>query len=111
MEKKMNLENTKLKYQCPDCKETIILTFHTSQCPKCHAKYDNDEIKQLFYNYESQVENSTFTKVGNALIKTGDGMATAGDGIKETGNAISSLGCFIFGLPFLFILGKILGIF
>ena len=107
----MDLENTKLKYQCPNCKETIILTFHTIQCPKCQAKYNSDEIKQIFYNYESQVENATATKVANTLNSIGSGMSAAGDGLKEGGNALSSLGCFIFGLPFLFILGKILGIF
>lgn len=84
----MNLENTKLKLKCNNCNNNIILTFHTQRCPKCGVEFDQDEVKQKFYDYESSVENSTATKVGNAL----EGV---GDTIQGCGQAISSLGCLI----------------
>ncbi|MCO8241144.1 hypothetical protein NKE68_04185 [Streptococcus suis] len=100
----MDIKNEKLGYVCPSCNKKIILTFHTIQCPLCHAQYDTDQVKRIFYNYESQVENSKFTQVGNSL-------QSVGAGLKETGSCLQNLGCFIFGIPFLFILGKLLGLF
>lgn len=100
----MDLQNTKLNYICPNCQKKIILTFHTIQCPLCHCQYDSEQIKQIFYNYESQVENNGFTQVGNDLQKLGRGL-------QGTGSCLENLGCVIFGIPFLFILGKLLGLF
>lgn len=101
---RMNLKNEKLSYVCPNCNKRIILTFHTIQCPLCKSQYDTEQVKQIFYNYESQVENSKFTQVGN-------GFQSVGTGLEETGSCLQSLGCVIFGIPFLFLLGKLLGLF
>ena len=84
----MDLEQTRLKLKCEHCKNDIILTFHTQRCPKCGFRFNTDEIKQKFYDYESHVENSTATQVGNAL----DGCGTA---LQGCGQSLSSLGCLI----------------
>lgn len=84
----MDLENARLKLKCEHCKNDIILTFHTQRCPKCGFRFDPDEVKQIFYDYESQVENSKATQVGNTL----DGCGTA---LQGCGQSLSSLGCLI----------------
>ena len=84
----MDLEQARLKLKCEHCKNDIILTFHTQRCPKCGFRFDPDEVKQIFYDYESQVENSKATQVGNAL----DGCGTA---LQGCGQSLSSLGCLI----------------
>ena len=84
----MDLENTKLKIKCNHCGNHIILTYHTIKCPKCGTSYDPEEVKQIFHNYESNVENSKVTQVGNAL--TG-----AGEAMQGCGQVVSSLGCLI----------------
>lgn len=84
----MDLENARLKLKCEHCKNDIILTFHTQRCPKCGFRFDPDEVKHIFYDYESHVENSTATQVGNAL----DGCGTA---LQGCGQSLSSLGCLI----------------
>ncbi|WP_347086784.1 hypothetical protein [Streptococcus rubneri] len=84
----MDLEQARLKLKCEHCKNDIILTFHTQRCPKCGFRFDPNEVKQIFYDYESQVENSKATQVGNAL----DGCGTA---LQGCGQAIGNLGCLI----------------
>lgn len=84
----MDLENARLKLKCEHCKNDIILTFHTQRCPKCGFRFEPDEVKQIFYDYESQVENSKATQVGNTL----DGCGTA---LQGCGQAIGNLGCLI----------------
>ena len=84
----MDLENARLKLKCEHCKNDIILTFHTQRCPKCSFRFDPDEVKQIFYDYESHVENSKATQVGNALVGAGEAM-------QGCGQALSSLGCLI----------------
>ena len=84
----MDLEQARLKLKCEHCKNDIILTFHTQRCPKCGMEYDSDEVKQIFYDYESYVENSKATQVGNTL----DGCGTA---LQGCGQSLSSLGCLI----------------
>lgn len=84
----MDLENTKLKLKCNHCGNHIILTYHTIKCPKCCTSYDPEEVKQIFHNYESNVENSKATQVGNALVGAGETM-------QGCGQALSSLGCLI----------------
>ncbi len=84
----MDLENARLKLKCEHCKNDIILTFHTQRCPKCGFRFEPDEVKQIFYDYESQVENSKATQVGNTL----DGCGTA---LQGCGQSLSSLGCLI----------------
>ena len=84
----MDLENARLKLKCEHCKNDIILTFHTQRCPKCGFRFDPDEVKQIFYDYESQVKNSKATQVGNTL----DGCGTA---LQGCGQSLSSLGCLI----------------
>lgn len=100
----MDLLNTKLSYTCPNCQKRIILTFHTTQCPKCHVAYLPKNVKQIFYDYESHVENSAFTQFGNDLQATGNVL-------KETGNVISAIGCVVFGIPFLILIFKLLSLF
>lgn len=84
----MDLENARLKLKCEHCKNDIILTFHTQRCPKCGFRFEPDEVKQIFYDYESQVENSKATQVGNTL----DSCGTA---LQGCGQSLSSLGCLI----------------
>lgn len=84
----MDLENARLKLKCEHCKNDIILTFHTQRCPKCGFRFEPDEVKQIFYDYESQVENSKATQVGNTL----DGCGAA---LQGCGQSLSSLGCLI----------------
>lgn len=84
----MDLENTKLKLKCNHCSNNIILTYHTIKCPKCGTLYDPEEVKQIFHNYESNVENNKATQVGNAL--TG-----AGEAMQGCGQVVSGLGCLI----------------
>ena len=84
----MDLEQARLKLKCEHCKNDIILTFHTQRCPKCGFRFDPNEVKQIFYDYESQVENNKATQVGNAL----DGCGTA---LQGCGQSLSSLGCLI----------------
>lgn len=84
----MNLENEKLNIKCPHCNNNIVLTFHTVKCPKCGGAFDPEEVKQTFYNYESNVENNKATQVGNAI--TG-----AGEAMQGCGQVISGLGCLI----------------
>lgn len=84
----MDLEQARLKLKCEHCKNDIILTFHTQRCPKCGFRFDPDEVKQIFYDYESQVENSKATQLGNTL----DGCGTA---LQGCGQSLSSLGCLI----------------
>lgn len=84
----MDLEQARLKLKCEHCKNDIILTFHTQRCPKCGFRFDPEEVKQIFYDYESQVENSKATQVGNTL----DGCGTA---LQGCGQSLSSLGCLI----------------
>lgn len=84
----MDLEQARLKYKCEHCKNDIILTFHTQRCPKCGFRFNTDEVKQKFYDYESHVENSKATQVGNALVGAGEVM-------QGCGQAVSSLGCLI----------------
>ena len=84
----MDLEQARLKLKCEHCKNDIILTFHTQRCPKCGFRFDPDEVKQIFYDYESHVENSKATQVGDAL----DGCGTA---LQGCGQTLSSLGCLI----------------
>lgn len=84
----MNLENARLKLKCNNCGNNIILTFHTRKCPKCGIEFTQEEVEQVFYDYESRVENSKATQIGNAL-------EGAGDVIQGCGQAISSLGCLI----------------
>lgn len=84
----MDLEQARLKLKCEHCKNDIILTFHTQRCPKCGFRFEPDEVKQIFYDYESQVENSKATQVGNTL----DGCGTA---LQGCGQSLSSLGCLI----------------
>lgn len=84
----MDLEQARLKLKCEHCKNDIILTFHTQRCPKCGFRFDPDEVKQIFYDYESHVENSKATQVGNAL----EGCGTA---LQGCGQSLSSLGCLI----------------
>lgn len=84
----MDLEQARLKLKCEHCKNDIILTLHTRRCPKCGFRFNPDEVKQIFYDYESQVENSKATQVGNTL----DGCGTA---LQGCGQSLSSLGCLI----------------
>lgn len=84
----MDLENTKLKLKCNNCNNNIILTFHTRKCPKCGTEFTEDEVKQVFYDYESKVANSTATQVGETL----EGCGTT---LQGCGEAISGIGCLI----------------
>lgn len=60
------LEDKQLKYICPHCGKEIRLTFHTTKCPRCGGKLD--DIKQYYYDYESQQAN-TFWGRHNLAIK------------------------------------------
>lgn len=93
----MDLENTKLKLKCNHCGNHIILTYHTIKCPKCGTSYDPEEVKQIFHNYESNVENNKAYQVGQALTNFGDNA-------QGCGQTIGALGCLIFFLPFLWFL-------
>lgn len=44
----MSIENEKLKIQCPACQKSIILTFNTTHCPKCHTGFKAEDVHQLF---------------------------------------------------------------
>jgi DNA-directed RNA polymerase subunit RPC12/RpoP len=88
----MNIENEKLKVVCPHCQRKIILTFHTTKCPKCNNAYNPDEVKQVFYNYESNLANSKLNNVAESAKEVADGM-------EKTGGALVNLGCFLFLLP------------
>ncbi|MBS7577486.1 MULTISPECIES: hypothetical protein [unclassified Enterococcus] len=93
----MDIENKTFNIECPNCKKKITLTFHTVKCPKCGITYDEKEVKQAFYNYESTVENSKLYKFGQYMEKSGEGM-------NQAGKTIGQLGCFIFFLPLLIFL-------
>lgn len=88
----MDIKHEKLKIQCPNCGKEIIITFNTIHCPKCNQNFDSDSIHQVFYDYETQVANSSYTKAGEKLEKFSKGA-------EKTGKAIEQIGCFIFMLP------------
>lgn len=88
----MNLKEEQLNIDCPFCKKKIVLTFNTLKCPSCSASYEKEDVHKVFYEYESQVANSNFTKIGNNAEKFGSGM-------QKTGSAIQQIGCFLFMLP------------
>ncbi|MGO5954316.1 hypothetical protein ACTQNA_07940 [Streptococcus pyogenes] len=100
----MNLENTKLRTKCPSCGKSIILTFHTRRCPKCFLVFKEDYVKRIFYDYESNVANSAFTKVGEK-------MTSAGEGMEKTGNTIQQIGCIIMLIPIVYILFQLISAF
>lgn len=97
----LDIKSEKLKVVCPNCNKNIILGFNTKKCPKCENPFDTEEIHNLFYEYESQLLNSTAYKVGNKLESLGN----AG---KEAGGCISNIGCIIFLLPITLLLGYLL---
>ena len=51
-------------------------------------EYDPDEVKQIFYDYESHVENSKATQVGNALEGAGDARQGCGEALSNLGYLI-----------------------
>ena len=84
----MDLENIKLRYTCPYCKKTFLLTYHTDRCLKCGVRYNTDEVKSIFHAYESNVENNGFTQVGDAL-------QGCGGALQGCGGFIGGIGCLI----------------
>jgi hypothetical protein len=87
----MDLKNMKLKYTCPHCNETFLLTYHTDRCLKCGTRYNPDEIKSIFHSFESHVENSGFTQ-------TGDSLQGCGQALQGCGGVIGGIGCLIMSL-------------
>ena len=94
----MDIKNEKLKVACKNCNKNIVLTFNSQRCPKCHTHFDTDEIHNLFYEYESQLANSTAYKIGNNLESIG------AEG-QKIGGCLSNIGCIIFLLPIALLLG------
>jgi len=60
------LEDKHLKYICPHCRKEIRLTFHTIKCPNCGGKLD--DVKQYYYDYESQQANTFWGRHKFALM-------------------------------------------
>lgn len=88
----MDIETESLKIYCPHCTKKIILTFNTNKCPKCQNEFNIDEVHKLFYEYQSQVLNSTGHKVGKNL-------ESFGNTVSEAGGCIQNIGCIIFLFP------------
>ncbi|MGG5316439.1 hypothetical protein [Enterococcus sp. AZ072] len=88
----MSIENEKLKIQCPACQKSIILTFNTTHCPKCHTGFKAEDVHQLFFNYESQLANSK-------LYHTANKLESVSNSLKNTGDALSNIGCALMLLP------------
>ena len=67
-------------------------------------EYDPDEVKQIFYDYESHVENSKATQVGNALEGAGEARQGCGEALSNLGYLIIIILLLIPLLNFIFIL-------
>ncbi|MDT2661068.1 zinc ribbon domain-containing protein [Enterococcus hulanensis] len=88
----MDIKKEKLEIECPNCKKKFLLTFNTINCPHCGMHFDQEEVHQVFYNYESKLVNSKAYKTGERFKKTGETM-------QKTGGALQQIGCFLFLLP------------
>lgn len=82
----MDITQEKLKVNCPHCNKKIILTYHTTSCPKCGVNFNPDDIKKTFHDYESALVN-------NKLYQFGDKMGKAGDSMHNAGDSMAKLGC------------------
>lgn len=89
------IENERIKNVCQHCGKDIYLTFNTKECPKCGAKYDEEEVKNIFYKLESARANSALYQFGEKLEKAGKGLEDAGNSMNSTANSMIGCGCFI----------------
>lgn len=63
------MENERIKITCPNCKESIYLTFNTKRCPKCGFEYTEGGVKNIFYNLESARANNNLYQTGKKWKK------------------------------------------
>ena len=58
MKRTTNIEELYLKIRCPHCVKKIKLTFNTTKCPKCGIHFEENEIKQFYFDCESMIVNN-----------------------------------------------------
>lgn len=87
------MENERIKFTCPNCKEDIYLTFNTIDCPKCGFEFPEGSVKKIFYRLESARANSKLIQFGDKMQKTGTGLQNAGNAMDSVANTMLSFGC------------------
>ena len=69
MSRTRKIEDLYFKTRCTECNKKIRLTFNTVKCPKCGTHFEDNEVKQFYYNCESKmVNNRTIRRVLEASV-------------------------------------------
>ena len=58
MSRTRKIEDLYFKTRCTECNKKIRLTFNTVKCPKCGTQFEDNEVKQFYYNCESKMVNN-----------------------------------------------------
>lgn len=83
----MDIKTRNFKYNCPYCKDQIVLTFNTLKCPKCGHAYDPDVVHNYYYEVESKLVNSKEYQRAQRLMKTGENITSVSNGASQFGCA------------------------
>lgn len=101
---KMDIEKEKLKIPCFNCKENIIITYRTEDCPKCGMHFNPDVIHKIFHDYETRLLNNKAYQMGERLESFGNATQKAGKGMSQIGCGMTLL----ITIPVLIILALLL---
>ncbi|MGO2565844.1 MAG: hypothetical protein ACTH8E_08645 [Brochothrix thermosphacta] len=90
----MDIQKERMNLNCRSCGEDFVATFNTSSCPKCGIDFEENEIKKIFYDYESQLVNNPRYMAGEKLEKISSDLNNASKSTASFG-CLTTLGCTI----------------
>lgn len=85
------MENQILKLECYTCNKKFNCTYNTTRCPHCGARFNPDEVHELFHEYETQLANNKAYQFGNKMEKAGENINKAGEGLYNCGCGLTML--------------------